>query len=313
MQVFSSRLLGFFRVIRFPNLLFIALTQLLLQYCIYLPLYVSTPATGDHTRFLFLVSASVLIAAGGYVINDYFDRDIDEINKPARLVVGKWISKRGAILLHSITSVGGLFCTVFAAQGVQQFYLVLLNVGAIVLLWFYSVRFKKSLLIGNLLIALLVAWVLVIFFLSKFQPFQLVKGAAASQAVFYQLTMLYAGFAFLATFIRELIKDVEDMEGDRRHGCKTLPIVWGIPLATSFIIIWVVVFIVFLVVVMIFLLQLQMRMAFLYGLLFLLFPAMVLLKKLRAAHSPAEFGKLSTRMKWLLLAGIFSMIFFYTK
>lgn len=313
MQLFFARFFGFFRLIRLPNLLFIALTQLLMQYCIYLPLFSGTTEKGDTARFLFLMMASVLIAAGGYIINDYFDRDIDEINKPARLVVGKWISKRSAILLHSLTSLAGLICTGFAAQGVQQFYLVLLNASAIILLWYYSVRYKKSLLIGNLLIALLVSWVLVIFFLSKFQPVQLVKGAASSQAVFYQLTVLYAGFAFLATFIRELIKDVEDMEGDRRHGCKTLPIVWGIPLTTSFIIIWVAVFAIFLVIVMIFLLQLKMRFAFLYALLCLLLPSMLLLKKLRVATSPHDFSLLSKRMKWLLLAGIFSMIFFYSK
>ena len=212
---------GFFRLIRLPNLIFIALTQLLLQYCIYEPLYRPFLTFDDTRQFVFLVFASIFIAAAGYIINDYFDVDIDQINKPSRLVIGKLISKRGSIFLHFIFNAAGLVFTFLATRSIQQSYLVFLNLGVIFLLWFYSVRFKKTLLIGNIIISFLVAWVIVIFFLSKMDPMQLIRGADKSQSIFYQLTILYAGFAFLSTFIRELIKDVEDQDGDRRHGCKT--------------------------------------------------------------------------------------------
>ena len=158
---------GFFRLIRLPNLIFIALTQLLLQYCIYEPLYRPFLTFDDTRQFVFLVFASIFIAAAGYIINDYFDVDIDQINKPSRLVIGKLISKRGSIFLHFIFNAAGLVFTFLATRSIQQSYLVFLNLGVIFLLWFYSVRFKKTLLIGNIIISFLVAWVIVIFFLSK--------------------------------------------------------------------------------------------------------------------------------------------------
>jgi 4-hydroxybenzoate polyprenyltransferase len=304
---------GFFRLIRLPNLIFIALTQLLLQYCIYEPLYRPFLTFDDTRQFVFLVFASIFIAAAGYIINDYFDVDIDQINKPSRLVIGKLISKRGSIFLHFIFNAAGLVFTFLATRSIQQSYLVFLNLGVIFLLWFYSVRFKKTLLIGNIIISFLVAWVIVIFFLSKMDPMQLIRGADKSQSIFYQLTILYAGFAFLSTFIRELIKDVEDQDGDRRHGCKTLPIMWGIVLTRTFIASWVVILALLVIFVMVYLLQLKMRIAFLYSFGFVLVPIFFLFKKLTKSITSKDFGKLSARMKWLLLAGIISMIFFYSR
>ncbi len=310
---FIKLVAGFFRLIRLPNLIFIALTQLLLQYCIYEPLYHPFVTVEDTRRFGFLLIASILIAAAGYIINDYFDIDIDQINKPSRLVVGKLISKRGSIFLHFVFNAAGLVFTCLAIRSIQQVYLVFLNLGVVVLLWFYSVRYKKTLLVGNIIISLLVAWVIVIFFLSKMDPIQLIKGADKSQSIFYQLTILYAGFAFLATFIRELIKDVEDQEGDRRHGCKTLPIIWGAALTRAFIASWLAILALLVIFVMVYLLQLKMRIAFIYSFVFVLIPIVSILKKLTNATTSEDFGKLSARMKWLLLAGIISMIFFYSR
>jgi len=304
---------GFFRLIRLPNLIFIALTQFLLQSCIYEPLYRPFVTIDDTRRFGFLLVASILIAAAGYIINDYFDIDIDQINKPSRLVVGKLISKRGSIFLHFVFNAAGLVFTYLAIRSIQQIYLVFLNLGVVVLLWFYSVRYKKTLLVGNIIISFLVAWVIIIFFLSKMDPIQLLRGADKSQSIFYQLTILYAGFAFLATFIRELIKDVEDQEGDRRHGCKTLPIMWGAALTRTFIASWVVILAVLVIFVMVYLLQLKMRIAFVYSFLLVLIPIFSILKNLTKASTSEDFGKLSAQMKWLLLAGIISMIFFYSR
>lgn len=240
---------GILRLVRLPNLLFIGLTQWLLQFCIYQPIYTGDLPANDSKQFYALLVASLLIAAGGYIINDYFDVSIDEVNRPSRLVVGKLISRRGAIVLHFICSSGGLFFTYQAVRTISHLYLVPLNFLAIILLWFYSVRFKKSFLIGNLLISFLVAWTIVIFFLSKINPLDLVKGEELRQARFYQLCSLYAGFAFLSTMARELMKDIEDREGDRRYGCKTLPIVWGIPVARFVTLLWLVLLLILLLVV----------------------------------------------------------------
>jgi 4-hydroxybenzoate polyprenyltransferase len=204
-----------------------------------------------------------------------------------------------------------LIFTFYAVRSVFNLYLVPLNLAAILLLWFYSVRFKKSFLVGNILISLLVAWTIIIFFLSKINPLDLVKGEEIRQARFYQLCSLYAGFAFLSTMARELIKDIEDREGDRRHGCKTLPIVWGIPVARFVALLWLFLLLILLLVVMVYLLQFKMRIAFVYAFLFLVAPLILLIRKTTQANKEEDFSLLSNRMKWFLLAGIFSMIFFY--
>ena len=302
---------GIFRLIRLPNLLFIGLTQCLLQVCIYQPIYQGSIPANDTNQFYALLAASLLIAAGGYIINDYFDVAIDEVNRPQRLVVGKIISRRGAMILHFLCSSCGLIFTFYAVRSVSNLYLVPLNLAAILLLWFYSVRFKKSFLVGNILISLLVAWAIIIFFLSKINPLDLVKGEEIRQARFYQLCSLYAGFAFLSTMARELIKDIEDREGDRRHGCKTLPIVWGIPVARFVALLWLFLLLILLLVVMVYLLQFKMRIAFVYAFLFLVAPLILLIRKTTQANKEEDFSLLSNRMKWFLLAGIFSMIFFY--
>lgn len=304
-------LTGFLRLIRFPNLVFIALAQGLFQLAIYEPIYAGQLPANDRIHFWWLLLASVLIAAGGYVINDYFDVNIDEVNKPEALVVDKIIGRRWAMAWHFMLSSAGLICTALALSSVRQGYLLLINLGCIVLLWLYSTRFKKSFLIGNFLIAVLVAWSILIVFVAKTDPRGWAHGADPQQLRLYRFALLYGAFAFLATLARELIKDVEDMEGDRRYGCTTLPIAWGIGVARFFALVWVSLLLLLLLGVLLYLLQLNYWAAVAYGVLLILLPMLDWIKRLRKATTPADFGKLSRYVKWILLAGILSMIFFY--
>lgn len=304
-------LLGFSRLIRFPNLLFIALAQGLFQLAIYEPVYAGHIPEGDRVRFMWLLLASVLIAAGGYVINDYFDVNIDEVNKPDALVVDKIIGRRWAMAWHFLLSSAGLVCTALAMQSPWQGYLLLMNLACVVLLWFYSTRFKKSFLLGNFLIALMVAWSILVVFVAKIDPVGWAYGTDFRQLRLYRFAALYACFAFLATLARELIKDVEDMEGDRRYGCRTLPIVWGIGVARFIALVWVSLLLLLLVGVLVYLLQLTYWVAFLYGFVLILLPLLDWIRRLQKAVTPCDFGKLSRYVKWILLAGILSMVFFY--
>src|SRR4029079_8310161 len=136
-------LAAFFKMVRLPNLFFIALTQVLFQCCIYLPLYKGNVPGYDTTRFVLLVLASLFIAAAGYVINDYFDINIDEINKPQKMVVDKVIHRRWAIAWHFILSFTGIILTALAIPILEKWYLILANLASIALLWFYSTNFKK--------------------------------------------------------------------------------------------------------------------------------------------------------------------------
>jgi len=147
---------------------FIIITQYLFEWCIYARVYPVEFKASNHFQFLLILLASVFIAAAGYIINDYFDQNIDQINKPDKMVVNTIINRRWVIFWHMVLSLAGLFFTMFALPIQPFWHLVLGNLLAILLLWFYSTNFKKQLLIGNIIISLLTAWVILILFFAKF-------------------------------------------------------------------------------------------------------------------------------------------------
>ena len=303
-------LLGFFKLVRLPNLVFIALTQFLFNFCIFHQLYTTSNFYFVDISFYYLTTASVLIAAGGYVINDYFDVNIDEVNKPSKMVVDKIISRRWAIAWHFILSSAGLVFTYLALDMHRQWYLLLFNLASIILLWLYSTNFKKSFLIGNLIISLLVAWTICVVFFSKMYPINALQLASSVQARFFRFMILYSAFAFLVTFIRELIKDVEDMPGDSKFGCKTFPIVLGVSVSRFFISFLLVLLILLLIVVEVYVLQFGWWLMEIYSFVFILIPSVTILIKTKKATTTEDFHALSSKMKWVMLAGILSMLFF---
>jgi 4-hydroxybenzoate polyprenyltransferase len=296
---------AFFRLIRWPNLLFIVVTQVLFFYCIVIPII---SYTGDRTPllqtefYLLLLSlSSVLIAAAGYIINDYFDLNIDRVNKPDKLVVEKIIKRRWAIIWHWALSFIGICIGFYLAFKQGQWLIAFANIGCVLLLWFYSTTFKKKLLIGNVIISLLTAWVILVFFvyLSHFNVSKLFK-----------LAVLYSGFAFIISLIREVIKDMEDMEGDEKYGCRTMPIVWGIPAAKVFTAVWLIVLICALAIIQFYALHLGWWWSVVYSIIAIIMPLLWILRKLYKAQVPKDYHRLSTAVKLVMLAGILSMIFF---
>src|SRR5688572_2180712 len=234
---------AFLKLIRLPNLLFIALTQVLFQYCIYYPLYEGHIPGNDSRNFILLMAASLLIAAAGYIINDYFDINIDEVNKPERMVVDKFINRRWAIAWHFILSAAGVLLTAMALPVFEKWYLLLANIICVLLLWFYSTTFKRKLLIGNIVISILTAWTILLIFLSKLSVADAFEAGNPGQPKFFRFAVLYAGFAFITSLIREVVKDVEDMPGDARYGCHTMPIVWGMNVSKVYIAVWMIILI----------------------------------------------------------------------
>lgn len=303
---------AFFRLVRWPNLVFIALTQFLFEYCIYQRIYGYSWNNAVETRqFLFLVIASVLIAAAGYIINDYFDLNIDQVNKPGKVVVNVLITRRWVIFWHMFLSLLGLFFTVSALPIAEYWYLVLGNLASIILLWFYSTNFKKQLLIGNVLISLLTAWVIGIIFFSKYLlKINTLLEVDRNQVRFFRLTVLYASFAFIISLIREVIKDMEDMDGDRKYGCRTMPILWGMNASKVFVAVWIIVLVSALTILQFYVLPFGWWMSALYCLLFIISPLIWILLKLFKAQSADDFHRLSTVIKLVMFTGILSMLFF---
>ena len=306
-------LTAFFRLIRWPNLLFIVLTQVLFRYFI-LPFVYKESHSGYETvklsgaLFFFLVAASVLIAAAGYIINDYFDVNIDQVNKASKVIVGKLVRRRMAILLHALLSLTGLALSLYVGYRLNNWYIPFFNLVAIFALWFYSTTFKKKLLIGNIIISLLTAWVILVLTLAEYR-FRISPTDIVWQRLL-KVSFIYAGFAFIISLVREAIKDIEDIEGDMKYGCTTMPIVWGIPVSKVFAGVWIVVLAGILVAIQIYVLQFGWWFSALYSLVFIILPLLWVLKKLYEAATPTQFHQLSTVVKMIMFAGILSMIFF---
>ena len=304
---------AFFRLIRFPNLFFIALTQSLFYYCIIVPSYqkweIAVPLTLTH--LLLLISASIAIADSGYIINDYFDQNIDRVNKPEKLVVGSIIRRRWAILWHMCLSVAGIILSVAVSWFLRNPVPAFFNFFTVILLWFYSTTFKKQLLIGNIVISLLTGWVVLVLYVSV-SPLASGKPPAEVFKVLtriYKFAAMYGGFAFIISLVREVVKDIEDMEGDARYGCHTMPIVWGVPVSKMFVTVWLIVLIASLLILQIYALQLGWWWSVIYSVVFVIIPCGIILKRLFPADSPARFHDISTMIKLVMLTGILSMLF----
>lgn len=298
---------AFLRLVRWQNLLFIVITQCCYEYGIYLPIY----KTHDLTQFILLVIASVLIAAAGYIINDYFDLNIDQINKPDKVVVNHGVSRRWAIFWHMLLSLLGFFCTVLALSPFHFWYLIFANLICIVLLWLYSTNFKRQLLIGNIVISLLTSWVILVIFFSK-SPISLQAVTSPDQAAIrlFRLTMLYAAFAFVISLIREVLKDMEDRMGDQQYGCRTMPIVWGLQASRVFIYVWIIVLAGTLLLLQVYVVAYGWWLSIAYCLLLIVLPLLLILQQLSSAQTQPDFHRLSSWIKWVMLTGIFSMLFF---
>ena len=311
---YMKLLAAFLRLIRALNLLFIVVTQALFHYFIVVPMFshnTVSPAL-SHQQFALLSLSSVLIAAAGYIINDYFDLNIDRINKPGRVVVERLIKRRWAIIFHWLFSFIGVLIGFYLAWNVGAFWLGFANLACVVALWVYSTTFKKRLLTGNILISLLTAWVvLVVGFVTHYRMvtnIPLYGFENASRLLRY--SFLYAGFAFIICLVREVVKDIEDMHGDEKYGCRTMPIVWGVQVAKLFSGTWLVVLTAALFIVFFYVLQFRWWIAAGYSLLFVILPLLYTMRSLFKANSPEDFHKLSNWIKLVMFTGIMSMIFF---
>lgn len=307
-----NRIISFFQLIRWPNLVFIFLTQSLFYFFVFPFCYKANDILPEQmkltTELFFLLSiASVLIAAAGYIINDYFDINIDQINKAAKVIIGQTIHRRFAILWHAVLSVAGIVLSAYVGRQLQNVYLPLFNTLVVFLLVFYSTTFKKKLLIGNVIISFLTAWVI---FVLTVAEFRYRSGFRTVWLSLLKFSILYGGFAFILSLIREALKDMEDLTGDRRYGCTTMPVVWGVSVSKVYTGVWIIVLAGMVGILCIYIIPLGWWIASLYGIVFLLIPVYYLLRKLQSAVSQQDFHHLSSIVKWIMLAGILSMLFF---
>ncbi len=271
---------AFLRLTRFWNLVIIGLAQYFTA-----GFLISSTAIVD-IKLLLLSISTILIAAAGYIINDYYDIKIDLINKPERVVIGKNIARRFAILFHTVLSFSGV-----GIGFLLSWKIGIINFLSAFLLWLYSNYLKRQPFVGNLTVAILTGL-----------SIELIN---VLYEINNQLVTIYALFAFFMTLIREIIKDMEDLKGDNSFGCRTLPIIWGIRKTKILVYSLMVIF----VMTVVALNRLYVGLPMNYFLVFLFLPMGLLLARLLRADTIKDFDLLSQLCKVIMLLGILTMVF----
>ena len=294
----------YLKLIRLPNLLIMALIQYMLRYSLLIPTYGKDQVLGD-LEFALLVFSMLLIAAGAYVINDYFDIQVDVENHEEDVLVGRSIKRRVALMLHVLITGTGVFLGFYIAYKVH--YLALGGILALVayLLWEYSLRLKKKFFIGNLIVAILSA--LFVFSLAAFELFPKIDIASTPHLII--LISVYAGFAFICSFMHEIIKDLKGIQGDEKYGIHTLPAVWGISKSKEFVK-WLSI-LAALMVVAISVYEFKTHIwAVSYAITLLIAPLFLMNIWVYKAREPNDYENISKLNKFIILTGILSMLFF---
>ncbi|MHC1708158.1 MAG: geranylgeranylglycerol-phosphate geranylgeranyltransferase [Bacteroidales bacterium] len=313
-EKFVSQLKWWFRLFRWGNLLIIALTMILVRYALIHPLLGKGIEFPLHQfDFFILVLSIVFIAAGGYVINDYFDLKIDRINKPDSLILGRHITLNQALAVHQVLSALAIIMGFYVGYKVGSIRIGGIQAIIVAVLWYYSYRYKRLLIWGNLVVAVISGTSILIVWLFEFFSLKqdvLAFGEAIPGFKFVnQFIFSYFIFSLLLSFAREIIKDITDIPGDKKYQCKNLPLNLGIIPA-----VWIANTLLIIIFLIIMLLQITFLPGFskpllIYSVILLDIPFVYLIYSLSKANENTDFQRHARFLKGLMLAGIVSMVF----
>lgn len=294
----------YLRLIRFQNLVLLALMQLVLRYG-FLKYQAVGLALADW-QYLLLVLATILIAGAGYVINDIFDQDADEVNHPNKWIVGKIITEAKAYNIYVALNITGVGIGFYLSNVIGKPGFATLFIFVAACLYFYATTLKKYMIIGNLLVAFLAA--ISVLIIGVFDLFPATHPYNREQMkLLFEILTDYALFAFMIHFIREIAKDAEDVKGDLIQGRKTLPIVIGTQ-ATSFVLSGLVFTSCVLVGWYLYknLMLNELYPAVIYGLVTVVSPLLYLIIKSIEAKTEENFNHISKVLKWVMFFGLFA-------
>jgi 4-hydroxybenzoate polyprenyltransferase len=294
----------YLHLIRYQNLLLLALMQLIFRFGFlkYQNIYLYL----SDTQYLLLVLATVLIAAAGYIINDILDQDTDHINKPNQVYIGKGISEAMGYNLYFLLNVAGVGIGFYLSNVIQKPTFGGIFIIIVTILYMYATTLKQMLLIGNLAVAFVLSCSILIIGVYDLLPL-IFDSNRGQMGVIFSLLLDYAIFAFVLNFIREVIKDMQDIEGDKSEGMNTLAIVLGISKTSKLVFgLGIVATLTLVWYINTYLMANQLYYATLYGLIFVVGPMIFFLVKLGSATTSKDFGFLSTVLKWVIFFGILS-------
>lgn len=276
-------LLHFLKLMRWPNLLMIAFTQFSAA------IVFGARDVIHFPQLILTILSTILVTCGGYIINDYLDLNIDRINKPQDMIIGKYISRKKGIIFHVTINILALILASFVSP-----WLTLIDLATILLLIKYSSAFKRQFLTGNILIALLCGAVFPILLCWNHQ-------------LYIKPLLSFGFFAAWLTLIREIVKDLEDLKGDRMKNCKTLAITLG-PIQTKKVIQWLCAIQLLLIVFYAILLFKEYHFLLpVYLLIFTGIPTIYIMIAAGNLYTTQDYSIMSKRIKFTMLAGITAM------
>lgn len=295
----------YLRLVRYQNLLMLAFMQLLLRYG-FLKLQ-NAPLSLADWQFLLLVLSTVLIAAAGYVINNIFDQGTDHENKPDKVIVGKSISESAAYNIYVALNVTGVGIGFYLSNVIQRPGFAAIFIVIAATLYLYATSLKQMILVGNIIVALLLSFSVVLVGIFDLFP-ATYEGNQREMATLFSILTDYAIFAFIINFIREIVKDLEDVDGDYNQGMNTLPIVLGVARVSK--VVFVLSFIpiaILLYYINKYFIASNLYILSGYALLFMVGPLLYFTIKISSAKKQKEFKHLSMILKLAIFFGILSI------
>lgn len=312
-----NKITSFFKLIRCTNLLMIAIMMLLVYYCLMSPLFMIdiVGIMPLYPAFLLLLLSMIFIVAGGYIINDIFDVEIDRINKPDKLLITNAFSYKEAKLFYGILTSVGLTCGLISSVlilGMKFYLLFLILVLLVCLLYSYSANYKKKMIIGNLIVSLSVSfavflpWLFEVLYLSN--NTLILYAVKDTMLSILPFVLIYTVFAFMMTLLREIVKDAEDYKGDIITHCRTIPIVYGIRKMNIMLII--ITLLIWLILLYYMIILLRIKSYITLGIMFVIWNTLPFsIFQLSQKGSDINYHNYSVFLKILMLFGILSMLF----
>ncbi len=296
---------SFFKLIRYQNLLLLAFMQLIFRYGFLI--WQKVPLSLADWQYGLLVLSTVLIAAGGNVINDIFDQGTDADNKPGKVIVGNTITEAAAYNIYVALNITGVSIGFYLSNVIMKPGFATLFILIAALLYLYATSLKQMLLVGNIIVALLLSFSVIIIGIYDLYP-ATYDDNQKEMATLFSILLDYATIAFIINFIREIVKDLEDVNGDYNHGMNTLPIALGVDRTAK---------LVFLMSFVPILMLLYYTNAYfsandlylttMYTLVFVVGPLLYFTIKMWSAKTPKDFHHLSNVLKVVIFFGILSI------
>jgi 4-hydroxybenzoate polyprenyltransferase len=298
--------MNFLRLIRYNNLLMLAFMQLIFRYG-FLRLQ-GVPVALHDWQYALLVLATVCLAGGGYLINNIHDQETDHENRPGKVIIGKQISESKAYNYYVALNVIGVGAGFYLSNAIGRpgFSAIFIIIAAT--LYLYATSLKQSLLIGNIIVALLLSVSVLIIGVFDLLP-MLTLDNRPTMGLIFKVLIDYAVFAFIINMVREIVKDLEDVNGDYNSGMNTLPIVLGVA-RTSKVVFWVSMLPIAILLYYIneYFIANDLLIAAGYALICVVAPLIYFSIKMWTANNQQEFRHLSTVLKIVMLFGILSIV-----